>query len=297
MKRNKISDILTVFLSFAILFVFGITIFAKPQKSFSETENRALSQFPTVKLESLVNGNFFTDMTEFFADQFPLRPFFTNVKANTERLLLRQENNGIIFGKDGYLIARGETDDTILIKNLSYLKGLSSESEACIFIAPRAIDVLQNKLPKMCDTSIEERTNVMLDLYLPSRINIAEKIKNLSANGEYVWYKTDHHWTTDGAYLAYLSIAEKLDITPYSLKDFDRVTVSDSFLGTSFSKSGLSSADPDSVTLYRYDGDIEISIYSEETGTETKGFYDFSKLEGKPGKCGETSPRADCVDR
>lgn len=281
MKKSKISDILTVFLSLAILFVFGITIFAKPQKSFSETENRALSLFPDAKLESIANGKFFADMTEFYEDQFPLRSAFTTIKANTEKLLFKQENNGIIFGKDGYLIARGETDDTILIKNLSYLKELSSESEACIFIAPRAIDVLQNKLPKMCDTSIEERTNVMLDLYLPSRINIADKLKNASSNGEYVWYKTDHHWTTDGAYLAYSSIAEKLDITPYSINEFYRVTVSDSFLGTSFSKSGIHSADPDSVTLYRYDGDIEISIYSEETGTETKGFYDFSKLEGK----------------
>jgi hypothetical protein len=240
-----------------------------------------LSQFPAVKIKSVANGKFFADISNFYADQFPLRPFFTNVKANTERLLLRQENNGIIFGKDGYLIARGEADCTILQKNLSYFQKLSKNHELCVFIAPRAIDILSSKLPKLCDLSLEKRIYLMLDSYLPSRTDIADKFKKASDNGEYVWYKTDHHWTTDGAYLAYLNITEKLDITPYSINDFDRVTVSDSFLGTSFSKSGLSSAEYDSVTLYRYDGDTEISVYNEETGAETKGFYDLSKLEGK----------------
>lgn len=281
MKKTKISDIITVFLSLAILFAFGIAIFVKPQKSFSENENRVLSQFPKISTDNILNGKFFSRLTDFYSDQFPFREYFTAIKSNAERFLLKQENNGIIFGKDGYLIARGDRNEEIFQKNLVYLQTLSKSQKVCIFIAPRAIDVLTDKLPILCDICIEEQTNISLDSCLPNRINISESTKKAVQNGEYVWYKTDHHWTTDGAYLAYFSIAEELDITPYSINDFERVTVSDSFLGTSFSKSGLSSAERDSVILYRYDGDTEFSVYNEETGTETKGFYDLSKLSEK----------------
>ena len=281
MKKSKISDILTVFLSLALLFSFGIAIFAKPQSSFSETENRTLAKFPKATAENIMNGKFFSRIGDFYSDQFPFRESFTTLKATSERLLLKQENNGIILGKDGHLIARGETDSYILQKNLSYLKDIANKKEIYVLVAPRAIDVLSDKLPKFCDTSLEARTKLLLDAYLPSRIDINDKLKEASSNGEYIWYKTDHHWTTDGAYLAYLSLANTLDFTPYSINEFERVTVSNAFLGTSSSKAGVRSAESDSVILYRYDGDNEFCVYNEETSAETKGFYDLSRLEEK----------------
>ncbi len=281
MKKAKISDILTVFISLAIIFTFGIAILIKPQKSFSETENRVLAQFPKANFDNIINGKFFLRLGDFYSDQFPFRESFTTIKANSERFLLKQENNGIIFGKDGYLIARGDREKNIFQNNLVHLQELSKNHEVNIFVSPRAIDVLSDKLPRLCDVSIEERTNTDIKAHLPSCITISNTIKRASQNGEYVWYKTDHHWTTDGAYLAYLRLASELDFVPYSANEFERVTVSDTFLGTSFSKSGLRSAEYDSITLYRYDGDDEICIYNEETDTEEKGFYDFSKLEEK----------------
>lgn len=281
MKKTKISDIITVFLSLAILFAFGIAIFVKPQKSFSENENRVLSQFPKISTDNILNGKFFSRLTDFYSDQFPFREYFTAIKSNAERFLLKQENNGIIFGKDGYLIARGDRNEEIFQKNLVYLQTLSKSQKVCIFIAPRAIDVLTDKLPILCDICIEEQTNISLDSCLPNRINISESTKKAVQNGEYVWYKTDHHWTTNGAYIAYLSLAKELDITPYPENEFQRMTVSEAFLGTSFSRSGVHSAKSDSVILYRYDGDEEFLVYNEETHTETKGFYDLSKLSEK----------------
>lgn len=274
MKKTKFSDILTVTLALAIIFSFGIAIFIKPQKSFSENENRALTSFPKISADTIASGKFFSSLGKFYSDQFPLRQGFTALKARSELLLLKQENNGIIFGKDGYLIARGETDCKLLLKNLSYLQELSSK--ACVFIAPRAVDVLQSKICTLC--AVPSTIKSALETHLPSCIYIADELKKAADSGEYVYYKTDHHWTTYGAYLAYLSISNALDISPYSINEFERVTVSDAFLGTSFSKCGLVSAEPDSITLYRYGGDTEFCVYNEETGAQTKGFYDFEKL-------------------
>ena len=96
-----------------------------------------------------------------------------------------------------------------------------------------------------------------------------------------MWYNTDHHWTTHGAFLAYTSLAGALGVPPYPLSDFDRVTVSEEFLGTSFSKSGLYSSACDSVTLYRYEGDTELSVYDHETKETKNGLYFFDKLTQK----------------
>ena len=152
MKNRRVSDILCVTLCAVIIFSFAAAIFAKPQQSFSEKENRMLSTFPTPNTESLLNGRFFADVTDFYTDQFPLRSFFTALKANCERVLLRHENNGIIFGKNGTLIPRGEIDTKTLEKNLSALRVLQKNTGACICIVPRAVDVLESELPSICDT-------------------------------------------------------------------------------------------------------------------------------------------------
>ena len=281
MKNRRASDILCVALCAVIIFSFAAAIFAKPQQSFSERENRTLSTFPTPNTESLLNGRFFADVTDFYTDQFPLRPFFTALKANCERVLLRHENNGIIFGKNGTLIPRGEIDTKTLEKNLSALRVLQKNTGACICIVPRAVDVLESKLPSICDTSVEKGAWKYVDSALAERIDITNTLKSDVERGEYVWYKTDHHWTTDGAFVAYAAIAGALGVPPYPLSEFERITVSEEFLGTSFSKSGLYSSACDSVTLYRYDSDTELSVYNYETKDTEKGLYSFDKLTQK----------------
>ena len=281
MKSRRVCDILCVILSAIIIFSFAITIFAKPQQSFSERENRTLSLFPAPVAESIVNGLFFADITDFYTDQFPLRPFFTALKASCERVIMRSENNGIIFGKNGTLIARGETDIETLEKNLAALRVLQENTGTYICIAPRTVDVLENELPSICDTSIEKGAWKYVDNSLAERIDITDTLKKAATQGEYVWYKTDHHWTTDGAYIAYTALAKTLGLSPFLISDFERVTVSEDFLGTSFSKSGLYSSDFDSVTLYRYDTDAELFVYNCETKATEKGLYAPNKLTQK----------------
>ena len=281
MKNRRVSDILCVALCAVIIFSFAVAIFAKPQQSFSERENRTLALFPAPTSESIVNGRFFDNVTGFYTDQFPLRPFFTALKANCERVILRHESNGIIFGKNDTLIPRGETDTETLEKNLSALRILKENTGACICIVPRAIDVLEGELPSICDTSIERGAWKYVDKALAERIDLTNTLKAADERGEYVWYKTDHHWTTDGAFVAYTALADALGVQPYPISDFERVTVSEEFLGTSFSKSGLYSSVCDSVTLYRYEGDTELSVYNYETKETKNGLYSFDKLTQK----------------
>ena len=96
-----------------------------------------------------------------------------------------------------------------------------------------------------------------------------------------LYYKTDHHRNADGAYLLYVESCKKLGVIPFEKSYFTKQTVCDDFLGTAFSRSCLPEfcVSPDTITLYRYEGDENVKITVHDTETSHLGFYDFSKLE------------------
>lgn len=96
-----------------------------------------------------------------------------------------------------------------------------------------------------------------------------------------LYYKTDHHRTTKGAYLLYLEAAQKLGIEPYPESFFTKQTVSSDFYGTDFFKSRLprSMVSPDTIELWRYEGDTNITFTVHDTNESSLGFYDLSKLD------------------
>lgn len=250
-----------------LIFGFGAAIFILPQENVSEDENRSLQKFPSFDIEALADGSFTDDVADFYSDQFPMRSTFVGIKSVCELSLLRQENNQTIVGRNGYLISRLEyTDFTKLNSNTNFLCKLQASSSVpvAVYIAPRSIDVNKTYLP--ADFSSERSDSVLESLessgldYISGR----DTLKELCDNGEYVWYKTDHHWTTLGAYRAYCELGKVLGFTPAELTEFTVEQVSDSFLGTTYSSSGIKWATPDTVEYFRFDGDTsyKTEIYS-----------------------------------
>ena len=85
------------------IFGFGIAFLILPDRDFSEQENRYLTQFEAPTLENVFgeNGEFMVDFEKYVNDQFPLRDSWIHLKAWSERLLGKQENNDVYFGGEG----------------------------------------------------------------------------------------------------------------------------------------------------------------------------------------------------
>lgn len=68
---------------------------------------------------------------------------------------------------------------------------------------------------------------------------------------EYIYFKTDHHWTHLGAYYAYVTFCRAKGITPHSLSEYDTNYIP-KFTGSYVTASGFSQLDmnPDTVTSY-----------------------------------------------
>lgn len=281
MKFRNISDTICVICAVTLIFSFGLSFIAIPKRSFSEQENRVLASFPQITLRSLADGDFFTDLSAYCKDHFPLRQALVSLRARAELLLGKKENNGVIFAS-GSLIARNETNEKILNGNLAGLSEIikSTNIPTHLCVAPRAVDVLSFKLPQSYNTADTQTAYSIIGSYIPEYVNPLESLKSAAQNGEYVWYNTDHHWTTDGAYIAYTQIAEGLGVEPYAKDSFSAEAVSDGFLGTTFSKSGISSYTPDTVTLLRYGGDGILTVYNHEAQRQGQ-LYDMAKLNEK----------------
>ncbi len=84
-------------------------------------------------------------------------------------------------------------------------------------------------------------------------VNVVQTFDLLKAhNSEYIYFRTDHHWTALGAYYAYTAFCDAKGITPIPLDDYETVEFPD-FLGTLYSGSNQAASlknNPDTVVAY-----------------------------------------------
>ena len=131
--------------------------------------------------------------------------------------------------------------------------------------------------PKKIENQTDYSSNIPSWKYVDLFSVLTDKINS----GEQIYYKTDHHWTTLGAYYAYVELMRSFDETPYSITDFTIETVSDEFYGTTWSSAGMKWIKPDIINYFRYADDDKYTTAIADTNTSFDGFYDVSFLSKK----------------
>lgn len=267
---TKRADVIFTVLFSAFIISFGILIAILPQKSFSDEENRPLSTFPKFSLASLSNREFFSGVSDFYSDQLPLRKNFGYLYAISELALGKREVNGIIICRDGTLVSRSSnTNEEILQSNLEAIP--SSDSSVVFLCPPDSASVFSEYI-----TTPIVRSDTADEIYRLSN----EFSESISNEPHKYYYRTDHHWTTAGAYAAYFLLCNELEITPYPEDFFVKETPSTNFYGSSFRRSSLpkSMIPPDSIVLYRYASDCELTLDFHNSVARTGGLYDLDAL-------------------
>ncbi len=269
-----------IFLCFiGLFFLLNLVL---PDKDFSENENRMLQQLPEFSFEDLFDGKFTADFEEYITDQFTFRDGWTTLKARAELLLGKNENKGIFLCEGERLIeafAKPDMDDIDF--KLSSIDMLSKNSEVPVYFAliPSAAEIYSDILPKGApNTSQRELIDYSYSAVSAKTVDIYSTL--MAHKGESIFYRTDHHWTTLGAYYGYTAIAEAMDFDPVPLSSYEENVVSEEFLGTTFSSSGFSWIAPESISSYVTQGDAVITNYP--SGAPVEGsLYEESFLEAK----------------
>ena len=253
-----------------------------PDKRFSEMENRNLQPLPELTKNRFTSGRFMTEAEKYASDQIVFRDSWVALKALGEVLSGKEENNGIYFGNEETLIRRvSDPDPERTEENIRYLNSFAARSEVPVYfgLIPTAASVWHDKLPAGAPGIDEESWTE--SLYSSSgavNIDIASSLKAHSE--EYLYYRTDHHWTSLGAFYGANEILRAMEQPLLELSDYAPKEVSHSFLGTNYSSAGAWWVEPDTITAYvPEDG---IGVISNFTGREEPGrLYAPEQLEVK----------------
>ncbi|NLW28702.1 MAG: hypothetical protein GXY98_02190 [Erysipelothrix sp.] len=259
-----------------------------PVKTFSENENRYLTQFPAFSIGNFVDGQFMKDMDTYINDQFIARDQWITLKVALEKGLHKQEVNNIVFGKDSYLIEQhpqSSINQQLLDNNLealiNFVNKQSASLQTHVMMVPTASTILKDKLPPFAESlgfdQLAWIQQLQKQLNNQTVLDISETLS--MHRDESIYYRTDHHWTTDGAYLAYQQWAKASGFQPLSLQEWTQVQVTDSFLGTLHSKVNAS-INPDTIEMYQLKQAIDYQVTFDGDKVQSS-FYDYQKLEGK----------------
>lgn len=270
----------------ATLFLVGITFFLLPVQRFSELENRYLQSAPRLTWGNLLSHTYAEEAENFVTDHFPFRAKWVWVKSAVEQMRLQQENNGIYKGKDGYLFEEFDAPDYTKVQQyaaaVKRFADKNPEAKMTFLLAPTSVGLYNERLPWLAPVYSQAEVNQTIAEDVGDSLTFINGFNVLAPHAsEDIYYRTDHHWTTYGAYLAYVAYAESMGWQPLSQSEFEIETVSDSFLGSYHTRSQFIGVVPDSIQVYKPVHDVSTKMHIVDTGENLTSMYDPSYLEKK----------------
>lgn len=225
----------------------GIEIFATKDRSFSENENRYLEERPQISLSNIENTDFQKSLENFISDQIPEREKLITLRSVAKELTGIKDIEGAYIGKDGYYLEKITNEDVSeeqLKNNIRYINTFfnkNKELKSYVMLIPGSGNILTDKLPKYADVydynyyeKIAEKEFTNNADNNTQIVNTYDALKKLSK--DYIYYKTDHHWTTKGAFIAYNEFCKAAGIESEPYENLKMKNVTDKFYGTLYSK-------------------------------------------------------------
>lgn len=268
-----------------VLTIVGLNL-VSPNKVFSETENRALEQKPTFTLDNLFQGRFTKDYEKYIEDQFVFRDMWIGVKTDSERAMLKNESNDVFLGKNNYLIQSfikpSAEDFQTKIDAINQIAAQASNTNKYFMLVPTKVEILKDLLPLYAPTDSEKEYIAKTKASLDKSIDFIDVSDTLNTKqNQTIYYKTDHHWTSLGAYYAYTKLSHDMGFTAHDENYFNIKTVTDSFYGSLSSKSGYQNLKSDSIELYIPKNDENIKVDFVDQNKITNSLYDMNSLQTK----------------
>ena len=264
----------------AVLFALFISVFFlvdvfNSDRAFSEFENTSLAQKPAFSWSSFVDGSFGSKYVKYINEQFLGRDNWISMKAIADMGLGRIESHGVTYGDDHYLMEKLEIVEdqnypanagTNIVKqtSLDRSNGMVSsflqmyDQPITFSLVPNSYAILEDEVPTGFPGADQQAYTQQIYQALSEaddQLEIVDFSDTLSQHkDEYIYYRTDHHWTTLGAYYAYVAYCEQKGLTPVSLEELEENKVED-FYGTFYSKAKRPSQPADTITWYDVDVD------------------------------------------
>ena len=267
-----------------LIFIYGMALWFlfSPKTDYSSSEKRYLQKFPDTNIEKVLSGDFGSEFETFFADQFPQRNTWVGLNAYTA---LAEGNNGasgVYNCKNDYLINKPVSTENNLDKNISAVTDFAKQIKAptTVMLVPSTGYVADDVLPTFHDKYNDDEYFGSISKKLSdskiSFVDLRDRFKSEYKNGSQLYYKTDHHWTTKGAYTGYTELCKALGVVPIDESALEKKSYPD-FYGTTYSSSGFWLTPPDSIEVWNNpkntDKNISVKITEGTTVKTANSMY------------------------
>lgn len=241
--KNKMDQWISVIGFCAFLGIVAVLYLLLPKTEFSETEKRYLETPPVLSWNSLASGDYGADVDTYMADHIPARDFFVGLNAYVDFFTGRQVAKDIYVTEDDRLVEKPVVwDREQAEKNVTAVNTFASQLERPVYfmIVPSAGWAVQDSIRGLSDPYNDPA--LIRDLYAMAydKVNCVDVVSVFEKEEDKasLYYKTDHHWTSLGAYTAYAHLMQTLDKS-YPTADAFTVRTVDDFKGSTFSRAAL----------------------------------------------------------
>lgn len=286
-SRRNFNRMMGFVFMLVIMGVFCLNVIV-PDKSFSPQENRSLQQFPKPSLGEYFEGRLETKLDKYASDQFIFRNAFIKLKASADLTAGMIYSNGVWKCGDSYLMENATVPTKDRMEKtkaaLTQFRAKHPKMKMYFLLAPNSVNIMKKELPKSAQV---ENQNLYMDEMFEAtassgyvNIDLRDTFNGMKDDIQ-LYYRTDHHWTSDGAYEAYKFAGTKMGFSPL---EYDLLTVSNDFEGTLTSKSGFVGGKADAIKIAapkdktQYKNSV---IYYEDSKEKTSEFYKFENLKKK----------------
>lgn len=286
-KKKRNIFILEMGVIFLIILVgFFFIGLVKKDTSFSKEENRMLTTRPRVSIDGIVSGEFESEYEQYKNDQFPFRNIFVKLKSIVSVAMGDCEANGIVRGKDGYLMEKfapySEEANEKKIESIGKFMEKNSKIKQYFLMVPTSINILEDKVPRgILLKSQDKRMDEFFQRFQEMGGRTIDVRDTFRKNKDKeLYYHTDHHWTSEGAYIAYKEAKKELNLKKNI--EYTKLSVYDNFQGSLTYNSGFYMNHRDVIDIYfpKKNSVYSVVNYVEEK-KKTASLYNHEKLSTK----------------
>ena len=254
------------------------------QRTYSPVEKRELQTRPEISITKVLDGRFQKKYESYLRDQFPGRDHWVSFQTDMELFMGKNEIHNVYIGKNHYLLehyTEKEFDPQQISKNLQALEKFvgkaKQNADVHVMMVPTKSWVLREKLPAFAPHYKEQKFYDALQQKLEKEDVLISVESVLDAHKEEeIYYRTDHHWTTLGAWYAYEQYTKAVggDLQRAQGKKKFRC-ISKDFYGTTYAKINYA-RQADKIEIYEPVDKLRVVYNMGEKKTKT--LYDVSFL-------------------
>lgn len=277
-------------LVFVLLLAAGaVSVFIHEQREYSELENRTLQQKPAFSYKKVLKGTYQKQYEAYLSDQFPGRDSWVDMAVSMEAVMGKKDINGVYLGRDGYLLEKStaeETEKEQVEENINILSSFLNDMEkdygkehvSCLMV-PSKDQAIPDRLPAFAQTEDRQWVVDTLKQKVTTPDHVFDLKQTMEAHqNEYIYYRTDHHWTTLGAFYAYQAWMQKMGAKAQPLEAYRRETVYRDFYGTTYNKVHVK-VPADEVEVFHSKGEDSVQVNMDEGEKKAETLYFPEKAE------------------